>query len=53
MVIAILLYTQQDLFSQMLAIATGAATALNSLRSVGLLASNAAAPDKDKKTAHV
>jgi len=37
-VVAILLYTQQDLLSQMLAIATGAAGALNSLRSLGIMA---------------
>jgi hypothetical protein len=37
-VVAILLFTQQDLFSQMLGIATGAAGALNSLRSLGLMA---------------
>lgn len=50
-VIAILLYTQQNLVSQMLAIATGAAGALNSLRSLGLLARAPGAADK--KTASV
>jgi hypothetical protein len=40
-VIAILLYTQQDLVAQMLGIATGAAGALNSLRNIGLLARSA------------
>lgn len=45
-VIAILLYTQQDLFSQMLALATGAAGALNSLRSLGVMASAQGRPDK-------
>jgi hypothetical protein len=50
-VIAILLYTQQDLFSQMLALATGAAGALNSLRSLGIMASAQGRPD-GKKTAN-
>jgi hypothetical protein len=47
-VVAILLYTQQDLFSQMLAIATGAAGALNSLRSLGLMASAQGRPAATK-----
>jgi hypothetical protein len=47
-VVAILLYTQQDLFSQMLAIATGAAGALNSLRSLGLMANAQSRPAATK-----
>jgi len=50
-VIAILLYTQQDLFSQMLALATGAAGALNSLRGLGIIA-NAKSPPPATKTAN-
>ena len=50
-VIAILLYTQQDLFSQMLALATGAAGALNSLRSLGIMA-NAQSRTTTAKTAN-
>lgn len=50
-VVAILLYTQQDLFSQMLAIATGAAGALNSLRSLGIMA-NAQSRPATTKTAN-
>lgn len=45
-IVAILLYTQQDLFSQVLGIATGAAGALNSLRSLGLIAKAGAADAK-------
>ena len=51
-VVAILLYTQQDLFSQMLALATGAAGALNSLRSLGIMA-NAQNRPATTKTANV
>lgn len=47
-VVAILLYTQQDLLSQMLAIATGAAGALNSLRSLGLMANAQSRPAATK-----
>jgi hypothetical protein len=47
-VVAILLYTQQDLFSQMLAIATGAAGALNSLRSLGIMANAQSRPAATK-----
>lgn len=41
--IGVLLFAQQELFSQVLGIATGAAAALNSLRNLGLLASTSKA----------